>query len=280
MLSRSTAMPFNSMKTFIQKIRKAIGSIEKRRRFIAATIVLSGVLMGSTFISFSDIIFVLPILLVLVYTATYFSILEGITGVEWLLLFLVPVYFTTAFYSFYYFLPQRWLTRLPFGILYGISLYAILLSQNIFNVGVEKSIQLARAAFSVNYLFLTIALYLATSIIASLRLGFLFNALFFGLLTFPVALHFLWSVNPSEHIEKLHYKFAFFISLLVAEVGLFFSFIPVNPSIFALVGMTVFYCLCGIFQAYVNERLFRDRIREYIFVFGFILILVFLSLRW
>lgn len=268
------------MKKILESIRKTIGGVEKRKRFIASTVVLSGVLVVGTFISFSDILFFLPVLLLLVYIATYFSIFEGIAGAEWLLLFLVPVYFTVAFYSFYYFLPQRWLTRLPFGVLYGVSIYAILLSQNIFNVGVEKSIQLARAAFSVNYLFLTISLYLALSIVASLRLGFLYNAVLFAVLAFPVTLHFLWSVSPAEHVEKLHIKFAFFISLIVGEIGLFFSFMPINPPVFALVGMSVFYCLCGIFQAFVGDRLFRDRIREYVFVFSFILILVFLSLKW
>lgn len=268
------------MKQIITSVRKTISSIEKRKRFIAATVFLTGALVVSTFVSFSDILFVIPVLLVLVYIATYFSIFEGIAGVEWLLLFLLPVYFTLAFYSFYYFLPQRWLTRLPFGILYGVAIYAILLSQNIFNVGVEKSIQLARAAFSVNYLFLTIALYLSLSIVTSLRLGFLYNFILFGLLSFPVTLHFLWSVNPAEHIDRNYIKYAFFISLVVGEAGLFFSFIPINPPVFALVGMSIFYCLCGIFQAFVGERLFRERIREYAFVFGFILVLVFLSLKW
>jgi hypothetical protein len=144
----------------MKNIIKLLGRIEKRKRFIISTFTLTGALLTSSFFSFQDIYIFVPLLLVVVYAGTFFSVLEDISDHEWVMLFLHPVYLSIVFYLFYFFLPQRWLTRLPFIVIYTISIYAVMLSQNIFNVGVSKSIQLFRAAYSVNFLFLTISAFL------------------------------------------------------------------------------------------------------------------------
>ena len=66
------------------------------------------------------------------------------------MLFLLPILLSVAMYLFYFLFPVRWLTRIPFVLVYGISMYAVLLSSNIFNVGVEKNLQLF-LAFSLSH---------------------------------------------------------------------------------------------------------------------------------
>lgn|SRR3989344_1388803 len=273
-------MATTEKKSLYEKFVFLFGKIEKRRRFIFSTFILTALILFTTFFSFEEIPFLLPLVIGIVYIMTFFSILEGITKKEWTMLFIHPVFFSTIIYLFYFFLPQRWLTRLPFIAIYTISIYAILLSQNIFNVGVSKSLQLFRAAFSVNYLFLTISAFFAYSLIISLRMNPFMNFILVFLSSYPLALQFLWSISPSDTIEKSIIRLSFLIAFILGEGALILSFIPVNQSIFALTLTSVFYCLCGLIQTYIQETLFKERIREYIFVLIFTLVIFILSLRW
>ncbi|MFS8158685.1 MAG: hypothetical protein ACMG6E_00465 [Candidatus Roizmanbacteria bacterium] len=254
--------------------------IPKRQRFILTTFILTILLVVLTFFSLSEIIYFVPLVIVIVYFGTYFSLLEGITKAEWAVLFISPVFFTIVFLFFYYFLPQRWLTRLPFAILYSIALYAILLSQNIFNVGVEKSLQLARAAFSVNYLFVTITFFMSSSILFSLGLPFYQNVFWMALVSFLLNLQFLWTIEPKEYVEKILLHYGLFMSIVIGEVSLILSFLPLSTAISALAITGVFYGFGGLLQSHLQERLFKEKIREYSIVLLFIAAIVLLTLRW
>src|SRR3989344_5130351 len=261
-------------------VTNRLSVIRKRRRFILATIFLTVMMTCATFFGFQNLPFVVPILIVAVYGATFFAILEGITEAEWLLLFIHTIGFTLGFYLFYFFLPGRWLTRLPFAVLYSISIYAILLSQNIFNVGVEKSLQLFRAASSVNFLYLTITLFMSLSLLFSFHLNFITNGFVTFLGCLPAILHFLWSVDPCEYVSREIIKNAFFVATILGETAVIFSFVPLNPAMFALLVTALFYCLSGLLQAYMQGRLFKTVMREYVFVFLFIVTILLLSLQW
>lgn len=254
--------------------------VGKRRRFILASFLLTGIILASSFFSLEQAEYFFVILLFFVYVLTFFSILEGIDRAEWLMLFLVPIYFTLSFYLFYFFFPGRWLTRLPYVIVYAISIYAILLSSNIFNVGVTRNLQLFRAAFSVNFLYITLTSYLVYNLILSFKLNGLFNAVLFLVFSYPLIVQFLWTINPKISLDPLVKRYAFIISLVIAEVGLVLSFIPLKSTVFSLFLTAVFYSLAGLFHAFMEEMFFRERIREYIFVFIFVAFITVLSIQW
>ena len=252
--------------------------ISKRRRFLLSSLILTLLMTVATFSSFDQAAIYLVLIVVATYIFTFTAILEGISDYEWLLLFIAPIYFTVVFYLFYFFLPQRWLTRLPFIIIYGVSIYAILLSQNIFNVGVTKSLQLFRAASSVNFLYLTVSAFLAYSLIISFRLDFWINFTLVMLSSIPLTLQFLWSVNPSEVLEKELVKYGLTIAFILGQAAAILSFIPIETAILALFLTACFYSLCGLLQAYLQDRLFIERIREYLLVMGFVLLIVILAM--
>ena len=60
--------------------------------------------------------------------------------------------FTAAIALFYFLLPVRWLTRVPVAVLYAVGMYALLLTENIYNVAADRTIALLRAAQSIGYL--------------------------------------------------------------------------------------------------------------------------------
>ena len=138
------------------QLRKKILQIDKRLRFVIGSLFLTGIMLVATFFFFDKAFIFLPLLALASYLVVYFALVEDIEKIEWIMLFFMPIVISIAFYIFYFLFPIRWLTRIPFLTVYAIFIYASLLCSNIFNVGVEKSLQLYRAAYSVNILFLSL----------------------------------------------------------------------------------------------------------------------------
>lgn len=262
------------------KQRRALLKLGKRQRFILATLFFAALYVFGTFFTIEQAFFIAPLLAVGVYGLSYLALLEGIQKHEKIMLFIIPVYFSVVVYLFYFFVPQRWLTRIPFVTIYSVSMYAILLCQNIFNVGVNKSLQLFRAAFSVNYLFVTLCSFIAFSLVASLRLHSIFNALLIGVLSFPLVLQLLWSVDPTEMVPPERRAHAGLLSLILGELAMILSFMPVNQSIFALTLTSFLYGMSGVVQLHMHNLMYRERVREYLFILISSAAIVFMTLGW
>lgn len=263
-----------------QVIFKASLQIEKRIRFVLGSLVMSFLMLVSTFFFFDKAIFFIPIFIIGAYLVTYFAVLQGIEKVEWLTLFIMPVLLTVSFYLFFLLFPVRWLTRVPFILVYAFSLYAVLLTSNIFNVGVEKSLQLYRAAFSVNYFYHTFVIFLTASVIFSFRLNPLFNGLLIFMTAFSLSAQLLWSVKPKIDMDKSVLTHSFLIGLVLLQVTILLSFIPMRLPIFALFITATYYSLCGLLYHYSEQKLFANTIREYLIVIGFVSLIALLSLQW
>lgn len=259
-------------------IKKRAGKIEKRYRFAISTLILSGLVLISTFFTFDKSLFIIPILIIATYVFTFFSLLEGIEKIGWFKLFLMPIIVTIAFYVFYYLIPGRWLTRLPFIILYAVSIYANLLTSNIFNVGVEKNLQLYRAAFSVNFFYQALACFFLLNLIFSFQQLFLVNALLVGGLGFLLSLHLFWSIRLKTYIDRESLTYALLVGLIMLELGGLLSFISLKPAIYALFLTATYYSLSGLIYHFLDQRLFKETIREYIFVWAFVFVLTILSM--
>ena len=254
--------------------------IEKRIRFVISTVGLAAILLISTFFFFDKAFIFIPLLILASYGASFFSIYEGIEKIEWYMLFLMPVLLSVAMYLFYFLFPVRWITRIPFIFIYAISMYAVFLSFNIFNVGVEKNLQLYRAGFSVNYFIQTMVFFIVGNVVASFHWGFLANALIFGLLAGAMSLQLYWSIRLDMHLRKEVISHMLLTALLVAEGSLLLSFFPLQESIFALVLAVLYYCIAGLTHLYLDERLFKHSITEYASILIVILTILFLSLSW
>lgn len=265
---------------FSKSLYRTSAQIERRIRFVVSALLMTFIMFIATFFFFDKAFYFIPLFLIVSYSVTYFSILQGIEEHEWLLLFLMPLLFTTAFYLFYLLFPVRWLTRLPFVFIYGFSFYAILLTSNIFNVGVEKSLQLYRAAFSVNFFYQTLVMFITSNVIFALRLNPLINGLLIFIVTFLLSLQLLWSVRPKKHIERQLVNYSLLVSFFIVQLGIVLSFVPVKLSVTALFITAAYYSLCGLLYHYLEQKLFAQTIREYIFVICFVAIITLLSLQW
>lgn len=253
---------------------------EKRIRFIIVTAALSVTLLISTFFFFDKAWLFIPLLIILAYGAVYFSIIEGIEKIEWMTLFIMPVLLTVSLYLFYFLFPVRWLTRIPFIIFYAVSFYAMLLVSNIFNVGVEKSLQLYRAAFSVNYFYQTIIIFLGSNIILSLKLSFLEHLVIFFVFISAMAIHLFWSIKLDWHFEKQVIQLGLLVGFIIAQIATVASFVPLQTSVFALLITASYYGMGGLSYLHLDQRLFKETIREYVFVIVFVAAIVIFTINW
>jgi len=282
----SFKLPFLSLKKLTpqkqkQKAFSFINLIPKRIRIVIATLVMMILLTVSSFFTFTDSWYVfLPIILIVSYVTTYFAVFEGIDRVEWYMLFVVPIMLAIALYLFYSLLPVRWLTRLPFLILFSLGYYAVLLTMNIFNVGVERSLQLYRAAFSINYLTQTFIVFLFALVTLSFRLNFILNAFIIAFLALTISMQLFWSVKLEKSFDKKIVTFSVVLALLLFEVALIASFVPLKINVIALILTAFYYSLAGIAYNYLADRLFKNTLREYAFVMIFVLFITVLTLQW
>lgn len=254
--------------------------IEKRIRFVISTASLSLILLISTFFFYDAAPFFIPLLAVATYAATFFALYEDIERIEWFMLFVLPILLSLSWYLFYFLFPGRWLTRVPFVLGYGISMYAVLLSSNIFNVGVDKNLQLYRAGFSVNYFFQTVVFFLFSNVFASFRWGFLANWTMFSVLAFIMALQLYWSIKLDLHMRRDVRQHAFYTALIVGEGSLILSLFPLPSAMYALAVAVLYYCVAGLTYHHLDERLFQHAVREYVVILIVIFLLMFLSLSW
>ncbi|PIV09212.1 hypothetical protein COS31_03995 [Candidatus Roizmanbacteria bacterium CG02_land_8_20_14_3_00_36_15] len=267
------------LKSFLNLFNKKALKIEKRVRFIVSSLVLTFLMFVATFFFFDKAPIFIISFLVAGYFLTYFAIIEGIERVEWFTLFLMPIVLSLAFYLFYFLFPGRWLTRLPFIIIYAISIYANFLIANIFNVKVEKSLQLYRAAFSVNFFFQTLVVFLIFNSIFSFHFGFITDGLVSGVVVFLLSLQLYWSVKMPSFLEREIISYSVLTSLLVTELVVIFSFTALPGTILALFMAASYYSFSGLVCSYLDQRLFRETIREYLFVWGFVFLIMILSMK-
>ena len=260
---------------------RSVNYIPKRIRIVVCTSIMTLTVLLSTFFPFSDYWWIFCIVLVLVsYITTYIAIFEGIDGVEWYMLFIVPIVLTIALYLFYPLLPVRWLTRLPFLLIYALSYYAILLTSNIFNIGVDKSLQLYRAAFSVNFLMQVFIIFLITQVTFTFKQNFILNGLIMATTVSVLALQLYWTVNPNYKLDKNLYMYSNSTAVMLFQLAVAISFIPFKTNVAALILTASYYSVAGILNHRLENTLYSNTIREYAFVIVFVFFIAVLTLTW
>jgi hypothetical protein len=246
------------------KIEKIELGLSKRQKIVIASILLT---LGLLFTQVASVFFVRYRMVFglsfLAAVLSLWALWEGLTKVRALILLLLPFLFTLGVASFYFLLPVRWLTRLPVLAIFALSFYFLLLSQNVFNVAATRTIPLYRAASTVNFLFSLITAFFLFNVVFALDLSFYWNFLAVGLLSFPLILQVLWSVEM-EKISLPIVIYSGILSLLVGECALALSFLPIAPTIWSLSLSTTIYVLLGIVTEIFREKLSRRVVFEYL----------------
>jgi len=272
--------------------------MNKRTGFVVVSLVLAFCLWVVQFFNV-DLRLTLVLVLTLVsYVLAAWVLFEDMKGIEWIMLLILPVMFTLGSGLFSYYLPTAipnlagvkfgietaiflaGVVRFLFFVIYGAGMYAILLTENIFSVASIRTIQLLRAARSVGFIFcLVVGLFFFHTFFC-LRLPFYFMGLMVMAVSFVLSLSSLWSVELKMAGLGEVLINSLLISWLMAQTGAVMSFWPVEPLMGALILIAGFYCLLGLFQQRMANRMYMGGVAEYVVFLLIVLITGFLTTSW
>lgn len=189
----------------------------------------------------------------------------------------LPALYAGSVALFYFLLPANFMSKVLMLLMFGIGMYALFLTANIYSVAKGRTIQLLHAAQAIGLWFtLIISLFFANTIF-SLKLPFYLNGLFVGLTHFPLIYMSLWSVRLEQRLEREVGEMSLLLTVILIEISILFSFLPQTVWYQALFVMSVLYLGLSILRSFLAERLFINAVREFSLVAAFVVVLFMLA---
>lgn len=252
----------------------------KRRKFVITSLVLS---LGFVGIQLLDNRYKLYAILALsLATSILFlwSLREGLGKNSTLLTLILPAFFTGGVGVFWFLLPSNIFARLPMIVFYGLGIYALSLTMNVFTVSAVRTIALLRAARGVGFVLTLITLFLIYNAILSLKIPFWGSSLLITALSFPIFLQGFWTIPLDVIITKDLLIFSAISSLAVGEIAVSLFFWPATLVVGSIFLTVAVYVLLGLGQAKLEQRLFSQTVKEYLLVGILVFIGMFFSTHW
>lgn len=254
--------------------------MSKRRRFILTSLILS---LGFILIQFLDNRFRFPAigLLTLVTPALfYWSLKEGLAKDMTASTLILPTFFTAGVGIFWFLLPANVLARLPVTILYGLGIYALTLTLNIYTVAAIRTIALLRAARGVGFVLTLVTCFLIFDAILSLKISFWATSILSLIFSFPLFFQGYWSIPLEKELSSDLIRISLVSSLVIAEVALSLFFWPTTVVVGSLFLTIAVYILLGLGQAKLEQRLFAQTVREYLLTGAVVFVGMLIATRW
>lgn len=256
-----------------QLFKSPVLSINKRQKIIIATICISLGLISTQLVDFELRFKFIAGLSIAAYLLSLWALWEGLNPFKAIILMILPIFFTAAVASFYFLLEVRWLTRLPVAALFGINFYLLLLAQNVFNVASIRTIPLYRVASTASFLFTLLSAFFILHVIYALKMLFVWNGIGVGLVSFPLILQSLWSIEMEDRLSSSVVVQSAILSLIMGEFALVLSFWPLSNIIWSLALSSTMYTLLGLTTQFLRGKGQKRVVWEYLGV-GVIVFLV------
>lgn len=237
--------------------------MRRREKFVVASVLLSLGLLATQYVPLDWRYLATAILFVLSYLISAWALAEDLQVTEWVTIVPFPALYAGAVALFYFLLPEMLWSRLIIIGIFGVGMYALFLTSNIFSVAKGRTIQLLYAAHAVALFFVIITSLLFSNVIFSLRLPFYLNAILLFISHFPLVLMSLWSIDLGSKISKEISLYSLIFTLILAELGALFSFLPMQIWNQALFIMSFLYVGLSVLQNFFKGRLFRNTVNEY-----------------
>jgi hypothetical protein len=262
-----------------RKLRKKRMGLSKRQEFILVTGLLTAGLVFTQLLPEYryQTAFVLS---VCAYIGSAVVLRRDLKGVEYITLLTLPTLFTLAATLFYFLLPTRWITRIPIAFLYVLGMYALLLTENIYNVAAERSIALLRAAHTIGFLLTLTTYFLLLSTAFALRLHSIPTLFLVGLISAPLVYQILWAIELTEKPSQRLVHLTAIITVVFTQFAWVLSFWSVKTTMKALILTTIFYSIVGLAQQYLVEKMYRKTVFEFASVAIVIAIIFVLTTNW
>mgnify|MGYP001592313775 CR=1 FL=1 len=252
----------------------------KRTHFILTSLILTLGLLGTQFITYSWRYQAILVLGFFTYILSAWVLYEELGGIEWLTCLILPCFYATTVALFYFLLPEKIWTRLMILLAFGVGMYAILLTENIFSIASVKTIQLLRAAQAVGFLMSLITAFFLYGTVFSFKLPAGYNFILVFLVSMPLFFQSLWTVILTKSIDKSILIYSVALSFLAGELALALSFWPLPILLASFFIVTFFYVTVGLTQHQLTGRLFTKTYQQILQNAAVVLIIVYLMARW
>lgn len=247
--------------------------MRRREKFVITSVLLSLGLLGVQYVSLELRYWAVGLLFILSFLMSAWALVDDLQPHEWLTVVPFPALYGAAVGLFYFLLPESFVSKFIILGIFGIGMYALFLTSNIYSVAKGRTIQLLHAAHAIGLLFILLTSLLFTNTVFGLRLPFYLNGLLVGLLHFPLVLMSLWSIKLESYVSGEILALSGVLTLFLVELALVLSFYPFSQWNVALFIMAFLYVSLGILHNFLKERLFKNILREYSLVATFIIIM-------
>lgn len=254
--------------------------MRQREKSVLSAVVLSIIFFLLQFIPLEWRPLGLVAFAVITYLLTGWTLFSNLDGVEWLTIVPVPGFYALGVSAFYFLLPENIFVRLAILAIFGLGMYALLLSGNIFTIAKVRTIQLLRAAQAVLFFFCLIAALLSFNTLFSLSLWFVWNSLISAGIAGLLSFAFFWSVRLEKRLSREVLALTLRTALTLGFLAGALSFLPGPLWPTSLFLMTMLYVLLGLGQSALEQRLFTNTVREYVGVFCGVVVMYLFFLQW
>jgi hypothetical protein len=206
-----------------------------------------------------------PILALLTDVFLLWSILPELTENFTFTVFILPFFYTLAFGLFSFIIPARLMFQLILTLLYALGLYSLYLSQNVFVVAAIRTIALLSGARIVSFVITILTYFFMVDIVLSLHLLFPVELFLLVICTYPLTYQSLWTYSLQRSVHPLP-QWAGTLSIIIGEAALLLWFWPSSPTVLALFLTGLLYVLIGLSHVWLDRRLFRGVLWEYVWV--------------
>jgi hypothetical protein len=266
------------IQTWLRRLSKKANflfNITKRQKFIVAVVILSLMLFFSEQLFGKGGIYIAFLLSLLTDLFVFWAIRADLKDNFSPQVFILPFFYTLACALFYFLVPARFLTRIGMTSLYALGLYSLLLSGNIFIVSSIRTIALLSSARTVSFIVTLLSFFFMSNIVFTLHLNVFVTALLVLAFSFPLIVHSIW-IHTLESDFRSYLEWISLIAACVVETTFALWFWPATPTMIGLFLTGLFYILVGISQMWLDKRLFKGVMWEYVWV-GVIAFLVFIT---
>ena len=193
--------------------------------------------------------------------------------------FILPFFYTLSFALFYSLVPERLIYRLGLTLLYSFGLYSLYLSQNIFVVSAIRTIQLLSGARIVSYIITLLAFFFMTATVFSFHIYVLYEGILVFIYTYLLMYHTLWTYSLSEKTYNIS-LWVLGLTICIWELAMVLWFWPSSSTVIALFLTGIFYALGGMSHVWLERKLFKGVLLEYLWVIVAVFLFLLLFSTW
>jgi len=254
--------------------------MSKRRRFVVTSLLLSFGFVAVQFLTDQNRFWAIGLLGIATILLFIWSLYEGIGKNMTLLTLVLPTVFTLGVGTFWFLLPANIYARIPIVIFYGLGIYVLCLTMNIFTVSTIRTIALLRAARGVGFVLSLVTSFLVFDAILSLRVQIYLLIPLVAVVSFLVLLQGFWSIVLEKEFVPEIFNLAVVSTLVVVEIATALFFWPVSVVVGSLFLTVACYMMLGLGQSKLDGRLFSSTVREHLIVGILVFLAMFFATHW